>query len=125
MDRRGEGALIAYVTGGDPSPKYTPLIVEALSRGGADIVEIGVPFSDPVADGPTIQAADNRALEAGTTPRLILDIVARAKRRVETPIALLTYYNILFRKGVCEFIAEASDHGVDGLIIPDVPIEEA
>ncbi len=125
LRKRGEGGLVAYVTGGDPAPKYTPKIVEALIEGGVDIVEIGVPFSDPIADGPTIQAADNRALNASTTPHAVLDIVKEAKRVVDTPIALLTYYNIPFKMGVNNFLENASRHGVDGLIIPDLPIEEA
>ncbi|WP_455367275.1 tryptophan synthase subunit alpha [[Eubacterium] cellulosolvens] len=125
LAKNNEKALIAYITGGDPAPKYTPKVVETLVRGGADIIEIGVPFSDPIADGPTIQAADTRALAAGTTPRTILDIVKKTKKRIDTPILLLTYYNILFKWGVRKFLTEASNHGVDGLIIPDLPIEEA
>lgn len=125
LKKRGEGALIAYVTGGDPLPKYTSRIVEALVKGGADIVEIGIPFSDPIADGPTIQAADNRALNAGTTPHTIFDIVKETKKRVDAPIVLLTYYNILFKMGVKNFLEKASKHGVDGLIAADLPIEEA
>jgi tryptophan synthase alpha chain len=119
------GALIAYITGGDPSPKYTSRIVEAIVEGGADIVEIGVPFSDPIADGPVIQAANNRSIKAGTTPNTILDIVKETKKKVDVPIALLTYYNILFKRGVKRFLKEAGRHGVDGIIIPDLPIEEA
>ncbi len=125
LANHNEKALIAYITGGDPAPKYTPQVVESLARGGADIIEIGVPFSDPIADGPTIQAADTRALAAGTTPRTILNIVKKTKRLIETPILLLTYYNILFKWGVRKFLSEASSHGVDGMIIPDLPIEEA
>ncbi|MEM2088445.1 MAG: tryptophan synthase subunit alpha [Thermoproteota archaeon] len=125
LKKRDEGALIAYVTGGDPLPKYTSRIVEALVKGGADIVEIGIPFSDPIADGPTIQAADNRALNAGTTPYTIFDIVEETKKKVDAPIVLLTYYNILFKMGVKNFLEKASKHGVDGLIVADLPIEEA
>jgi len=125
LRKRREGALIAYITGGDPSPKYTPKLAEALFQGGADILEIGVPFSDPIADGPTIQAADYRALNAGTTPPMIFDIVENLKKRFSVPIVLLTYYNILFRMGVKNFLEEAARHHVDGLVIPDLPIEEA
>jgi tryptophan synthase alpha chain len=99
--------------------------LEALIEGGADLLEIGVPFSDPIADGPTIQAADHRALMAGTTPQTIFELVKEAKTRSEVPVALLTYYNILYRMGVKKFVKKASEHGVDGLIIPDLPIEEA
>lgn len=125
LERRGEGALIAYITGGDPAPKYTSKIVEALVNGGADLIEIGVPFSDPIADGPIIQAADNRALNAGTTPHTIIEIVEETKKRVDVPIILLSYYNILFKAGLENFMKDISKHGVDGLIIPDLPIEEA
>jgi len=125
LEKRHEGALIAYVTGGDPAPKYTPRLVEALVEGGADIVEIGIPFSDPIADGPIIQAADCRALTAGTTPRTIFEIVKRTKKNARVPIALLTYYNIIFRMGVENFLGKAVRCGVDGLIIPDLPVEEA
>ncbi|MEM1797732.1 MAG: tryptophan synthase subunit alpha, partial [Candidatus Jordarchaeales archaeon] len=75
LEKRGEGALIAYVTAGDPSPQATPEVVRALVEGGADIVELGIPFSDPIADGPTIQAATVRALRAGTRPRMVLEMV--------------------------------------------------
>jgi len=125
LEKRNEGALIAYVTGGDPSPKYTPRIVEALVEGGADIVEIGIPFSDPIADGPVIQASDVRALNAGTTPNTVFEIVREVKKTVDAPIALLTYYNIVFRRGVGKFLEDASKSGVDGLIVADLPVEEA
>ncbi|MDW8034072.1 MAG: tryptophan synthase subunit alpha [Nitrososphaerota archaeon] len=125
LKKRNEGALIAYVTGGDPSPKYTPRIVEALVEGGADIVEIGIPFSDPIADGPVIQASDARALNAGTTPGTIFNIVREVKKNIETPIVILTYYNIIFRKGVGRFLEDASKSGVDGIIVADLPVEEA
>lgn len=125
LRKRGEGALITYITGGDPAPKYTLRIIKALIEGGADILEIGVPFSDPIADGPVIQAADCRALNAGTTPHTIFGIVKEAKKTADIPIVLLTYYNILFRMGVRNFLERAKGSGVDGLIIPDLPIEEA
>lgn len=125
LEKHTEGTLITYITGGDPTPKYTPKIVEALVNNGADIVEIGVPFSDPIADGATIQAADNRALEAGTTPHTIFEIVRQTKKKVDVPIVLLSYYNILFKMGVKTFLEKANKYGVDGLIIPDLPIEEA
>jgi len=125
LQRRGEGALIGYVAGGDPSPKISQQIVETIAQGGADIIEIGVPFSDPIADGPIIQAASTRSLNAGTTPQKIFDIVKETKKRTETPIALMTYYNILFKMGVQDFLKKASEHRIDGLIIPDLPIEEA
>lgn len=125
LKKRNEGALIAYVTGGDPSPKYTPRIVEALVKGGIDIVEIGIPFSDPIADGPVIQASDVRALNAGTTPDTVLNIVKEVKKAVEIPIVLLTYYNIIFKRGIGKFLEDANRSGVDGIIVADLPIEEA
>ncbi len=125
LKKRGEGGLVAYITGGDPSPKYTPRLIEALNKGGADIIEVGIPFSDPIADGPIIQAADYRALSSGTTPNAIFDAVREAKRRIETPIVLMTYYNILYKMGIEAFVKEAVRHRVDGLIIPDLPLEEA
>ena len=122
---RGEGGLIAYVTAGDPEPSYTPRIVEALVDGGADIIELGIPFSDPIADGPTIQAATVRALKAGTTPRKVLKISEEIKEENSVPIVILTYYNPIFRMGSECFFESAKACGVDGLVVPDLPIEEA
>ncbi|NIR87830.1 tryptophan synthase subunit alpha [Candidatus Bathyarchaeota archaeon] len=125
LRKRNEGALIAYVAGGDPRPEYTPDIVEALIDGGADIIELGIPFSDPIADGPTIQAATVRALKAGTTPKMVLEMVSEVKDRDKAPVAVLTYYNPLFRMGLENFFRSASRCGVDGVVVPDLPIEEA
>jgi len=120
-----EGALIAYVTAGDPKPSYTPQIVESLIAGGADIIELGVPFSDPIADGPTIQAATVRALNAGTKPKMVLEMAKKIKMETDTPIVLLTYLNPVFRIGFKKFFEYANACKVDGVIIPDLPIEEA
>lgn len=120
-----EGALITYVMAGDPNPKYTCKIVGALVEGGADIVELGIPFSDPIADGPTIQAASVRSLKSGTTPKTVLDLVSTIKDEWDVPIVLLTYYNPVFRMGLENFFSSAEDCGVDGIIVPDLPIEEA
>ena len=117
--------MIAYVTAGDPEPSYTPRIVEALVDGGADIIELGIPFSDPIADGPTIQAATVRALKAGTTPRKVLKISEETKEEKSVPIVILTYYNPIFRMGLECFFETAKACGVDGVIVPDLPIEEA
>ena len=122
---RGEGGLIAYVTAGDPEPEHTPRIVKTLVNGGADIVELGIPFSDPIADGPTIQAATVRALKAGTTSRKVLKICEEIKEENSVPIVILTYYNPIFRMGLECFFETAKACGVDGLIVPDLPIEEA
>ncbi|MDQ1280329.1 MAG: tryptophan synthase alpha chain [Thermoproteota archaeon] len=120
-----EGALIAYIMAGDPHPKYTSKIVEALVEGGADIIELGIPFSDPIADGPTIQAASARSLKSGTTPQTVFSLVSKIKAKYSIPIVLLTYYNPVFKMGLKNFFADAKDSGVDGTIVPDLPIEEA
>lgn len=121
----GEGALIAYVTAGDPKPQFTQKIAEALIKGGVDILELGLPFSDPIADGPTIQAASVRALKAGTTPKTVLDIAGEIKRIHGVPVVIMTYYNPVFRMGLKKFFSEAKRCGVDGVIVPDLPVEEA
>jgi len=125
LRKQGEGGLIAYVTAGDPEPSCTPRIVEALVNGGADIIELGIPFSDPIADGPTIQAATVRALKAGTIPRKVLEMGEEIKEKNNVPIVILTYYNPIFRMGLECFFESAKTCGVDGLIVPDLPIEEA
>ena len=125
LESRNEGALIGYVTAGDPEPQYTPLIAEALIKGGVDILELGLPFSDPIADGPTIQAASLRALNAGTKPKMVLKMVREIKKMYEVPIAVMTYYNPVYRMGLDNFFNLAKDCMVDGLIIPDLPVEEA
>ena len=126
LKEKGEGALIAYVCGGDPKPKYTFEIVDALIRGGADIIELGIPFSDPIADGPTIQAASVRALKAKTTPIGVMEIARRVKEKHgSVPLAALTYYNPIFRMGLERFFKLASNCEIDGVIVPDLPVEEA
>ncbi|MCD6529013.1 tryptophan synthase subunit alpha [Candidatus Bathyarchaeota archaeon] len=122
---RGEGGLIAYVTAGDPDPSLTPEIVGALIDGGADVIELGIPFSDPIADGSAIQAAVARALKAGMTPRKIFTMIEKVREGSETPIVVLTYYNPLFRMGVKCFFESMQACGADGVIVPDLPPEEA
>jgi tryptophan synthase alpha chain len=122
---KGDGALIGYVTGGDPEPRFTPAMAEALVKGGVDILELGIPFSDPIADGPTIQAASVRALEAGTTPKIVLGMAGEIKRKHAVPVVLLTYYNPVFRMGLENFFRLAKGFGVDGVVVPDLPVEEA
>lgn len=122
---KGEGLLIGYITGGDPTPEQTPKIADALIEGGVDILELGLPFSDPIADGPTIQAASLRALNAGTTPMKVLEIAKEIKSQHDIPLLVMTYYNPVFHLGLDKFLASAKDHGVDGFIIPDLPVEEA
>jgi tryptophan synthase alpha chain len=118
-------AFIAYVCAGDPSLEATAKIVETLQSGGADVVELGVPFSDPIADGPTIQAASQRALQRGATVRGVLKLVRTIRERSEVPLALMGYYNPIFHYGEERFVADAARAGVDGLIIPDLSPEEA
>jgi len=123
--QQGDGVLIGYIMAGDPSPEFTPQIADALISGGVDILELGLPFSDPIADGPTIQAAGVRALAAGTTPLKVLEIAKQIKQKHNVPIVVMTYYNPVFRIGVDKFLGLAKEHLVDGFIVPDLPLEEA
>ncbi len=125
LKSRGEAALIGYVTAGDPEPQCTPRIAEALIKGGVDILELGLPFSDPIADGPTIQAASVRALNAGTTPRKVLELAREIRQVHDVPIVIMTYYNPVFRMGLDSFFRLAKSCMVDGVIVPDLPVEEA
>ena len=125
LKKQGNGALIGYVTGGDPEPRYTPLIAEALVKGGVDILELGIPFSDPIADGPTIQAASARALNAKTTPKIVLQLSHEIKEKQGIPVVIFTYFNPIFRKGVESFFRLAQNCLVDGVVVPDLPVEEA
>ena len=120
-----EAALIAYVTAGDPNARYTPKMVEALIEGGADIIELGIPYSDPIADGPTIQEASTRALRAGITPPHVMSIAKEIRKKHGLPIVLLTYYNLVLKMGLNKFLNTAKASGVEGLVIPDLPFEEA
>jgi tryptophan synthase alpha chain len=118
-------AFIAYITAGYPSLSVTGALVEALSDAGSDIIELGVPFSDPMADGPIIQEASQAALTKGVNLGQILTLVKRLRRRINTPLCLMTYFNPVFRFGLQRFIKTACESGVDGVIIPDLPPEEA
>ena len=110
--------------GHDPDPKAFMTNAVSLIEGGADILEIGIPFSDPVADGPVIQAAGTRALSAGATPRKIIDTIGELSSQFTTPIVILTYYNPILAMGVEQFMRNASDNGVTGIVVPDLPMEE-
>jgi tryptophan synthase alpha chain len=125
LKAQGDGALIGYVTAGDPKPEFTPRIAEALVKGGVDILELGIPFSDPIADGPTIQAASVRALQAGTTPQMVLGMAGEIKKKYGVPVVILTYFNPVFRMGVDRFFQLAKSFVVDGVVVPDLPVEEA
>lgn len=121
----GRGALVAYVMGGDPDLSTSASVIDAVIRGGADIVEVGIPFSDPIADGKSIQAADVRSLASGTTPAKVMELIRGAKsRHPSVPIVAMTYYNILYSNGLDKFLQGAKAHGVDGLIVPDLPFDE-
>ncbi|MBX3304254.1 MAG: tryptophan synthase subunit alpha, partial [Nitrospira sp.] len=122
---KGEKALIAYLMAGDPGLAETEQLVVALEQAGADIIELGVPFSDPIADGPVIQQAAERALRSGTSLRKILVSVKSLRQRTEIPIVLMLYYNSIHAMGCKEFCDAASAAGVDGLIVPDMPPDEA
>jgi len=123
--KNAKGCLIGYITAGDPTPNFTPKIADALIHGGVDILELGLPFSDPIADGSTIQAASLRALNAGTTPMKVLDIAKEIKTKHDIPIVIMTYYNPIFHIGLDKFLSTAKTCGVNGFIVPDLPIEEA
>lgn len=125
LGARGEKALITFITAGDPGLDVTEECILALEEGGADIVELGVPFSDPMADGPTIQKSSERALAGGTTLPRILAMVKSVRRRSAVPIILMGYFNPVFRYGAERFVADAVASGVDGVLLVDLPPEEA
>jgi tryptophan synthase alpha chain len=125
LRRDGRKGLIAYLTAGDPSPARTPELVEALVRGGADLVELGVPFSDPIADGPVIQRAGERALKAGTTLHKVLEIAREIRKRSEVPLLLFTYLNPVVRYGLDRLAKDAAECGIDGCLLTDASVEEA
>ncbi len=117
-------ALITFITAGDPNIKATLDFMLALDK-YADVIELGIPFSDPMADGRTIQRANVRALKAGTKVKDVFEVVKRFREYSDTPIVLMTYYNPVYRRGVDRFVREAKDAGANGLIIVDLPVEEA
>ncbi|MCX9011131.1 MAG: tryptophan synthase subunit alpha [Candidatus Methanoperedens sp.] len=123
LQKKNEGALIAYICAGDPTPEDTKRYVVSLIKGGADIIELGMPFSDPVADGPTIQAGIERALNGGMTPDAYFKLVRSLK--VNIPLVVMTYYNLLFKRGLERFVQDCASSGISGIIVPDLPAEEA
>ncbi len=125
LKQEGRSAFVTFVMGGDPDPETSLAIVKALPQAGADIIEIGMPFTDPMADGPSIQAAGLRALKAGMTLRKTLQLVRSFRESdADTPIVLMGYYNPIYIYGVDRFLDDAKSAGVDGLIIVDLPPEE-
>ena len=124
FQRRNGKAFIPFITCGDPDLATTAKAVRAMAAAGADLIELGIPFSDPTAEGPVIQEASNRALKAGTTTDKIFDLVRDLRRDVHIPMVFMTYANVVFSYGSEKFIAAAAEAGMDGLILPDVPYEE-
>jgi len=128
FDRRkseGKAVLAAYLTAGDPSAEATPGFVAALERGGADLIELGVPFSDPIADGPVIQRGSDRALKAGLNVHKVLDIAAKIRLESQIPLLLFTYVNPVLRYGLENLARDAKAAGIDGCLLTDVSVEEA
>ena len=129
MSRIGEAfahgkAFIPFITCGDPDLETTARAVRAMAEAGADLIELGIPFSDPTAEGPVIQSANVRALAAGTTTDKIFDMVRELRRTVAVPMVFMTYANVVFSYGTERFTSRAAETGMDGLILPDVPFEE-
>jgi len=118
-----EGALIAYICVGDPTAEKTVEIVDALVKGGVDMIELGLPFSDPVADGATIQAAIDRALTSGMNPDKFFRLAG--SMNVNVPLIVMTYYNLIFRRGIKRFVSDCKSAGISGIIVPDLPVEES
>ncbi len=125
LRRDGGKALIGYLTAGDPSLDRTPALVAALERGGVDLIELGVPFSDPIADGPVIQRASERALAGGASLRNVLEVAARIRRDSQVPLLLFTYVNPVLRYGLEALARDAAAAGVDGVLLTDLSVEEA
>lgn len=117
-------AFIPFVTCGDPSLDVTEQLVYTMAQAGADLIELGIPFSDPTAEGPVIQGANLRALSAGTTTDKIFQMVSRIRENTQVPLVFMTYANVVYGYGIQRFLAAAAQVGIDGLILPDVPLEE-
>lgn len=125
LKAKGEKALIPYIMAGDPSLEETETLVLTLAEGGADLIELGIPFSDPIADGPVIQQAAERALKSGTTLAKVLTTVKSIREKTDVPLIFMSYYNTLMAMGLENFCARAVATGIDGLIVPDLPPEES
>ncbi len=125
LKRAGELGLVAFITAGDPSLDATEKIVLSLAEAGADVIELGVPFSDPVADGPTIQRSSERALRSGTTLAGVIEVVKRVRAKSEVPLVLFSYFNPVLQMGLEKFADAASSAGADGVLITDLTPEEA
>ena len=125
LKKQGEKALIPFITAGDPDLKTTKALALEMAKRGADLLELGIPFSDPLADGPTIQAASNRALRKGVHLQEVLELAGELRQKMDIPLVLMGYYNPILQYGLERTAKEAQRQGVDGFIIPDLPLEEA
>lgn len=125
LRRNQECALIPFITAGDPDLETTAKALQILDHAGADMIELGVPYSDPLADGPVIQAAATRALQRGTTLEQVLEMLKGISPSLRSPIILFTYYNPILHRGVDKFLEQIKEAGVSGLVVPDLPLEEA
>jgi tryptophan synthase alpha chain len=125
LRNRNQCALIPFITAGDPDLETTAKALKILDAAGADIIELGVPYSDPLADGPVIQAAATRALERGVRLDDVLSVVEGIRKDVRSPIILFTYYNPILNRGIEKFLTQIANAGVQGLVVPDLPLEEA
>ncbi|HLW80524.1 MAG TPA: tryptophan synthase subunit alpha [Candidatus Acidoferrales bacterium] len=125
LARRGELGLVAYLTAGDPSLAATEELVLRAAEAGADVIELGIPFSDPVADGPTIQRASERALRAGTTVQKVIDAVAALRKKTDVPLVLFGYFNPILQMGLAQFSRKAAAAGADGVLVTDITPEES
>ena len=118
-------AFIPFITCGDPDLETTERLIYAMEHAGADLIELGIPFSDPTAEGPVIQEANIRSLSAGTTTDKVFDLVRRVRKTTQIPLVFMTYANVIFSNGIDRFAKTAAEAGIDGIILPDVPFEEA
>src|SRR5690606_31635980 len=125
LKQQNQKGFVAYIGAGDPNLEATFQLALTLDRAGVDVLELGIPFSDPLADGIVNQLAAQRGLAAGTTPRGVLDTVQRLRRESSVPVVLFVYYNLIHRRGLAAFINDATAAGVDGLLILDLPPEES
>jgi tryptophan synthase alpha chain len=125
LKQAGRTGFIAYVTAGCPELETTMQTVFALEKAGADVIELGIPFSDPMADGPVIQKAANLALQAGTTTLKVLDLVKNIRKTSQVPLVIMTYVNPILNMGVEKFVTSFAQAGLDGIIVPDLPLEES
>ena len=125
LKSKSKCALIPFITAGDPDLETTPKAIKILDQNGADLIELGVPYSDPLADGPVIQAAATRALQKGVKLEDVLNVVRQVGGEITSPLILFTYYNLIFDRGAEKFLSQIAEAGVKGLVVPDLPLEEA